>query len=783
MTLSSRHPFAVSEAERLRLERIDRLVAGGAPAVDELTAELADPSWTVRRAVVGALAALGDEAVPALLATLGRDRRDETVLAAVVEALVASSGDVESAAQALAEHPDPAVVADVAQVLGRRRRRVAIPLLIALASHPNDNVAVAAIEALGRLGGRAAVEALLAAVASGNFFRTFPAIDVLGRSGDPRAVQPLASLLENRHYALEAARALGRTGDKNAVAPLAGRLTAPTIADVRVAASALARLREEYEMRFGQTRPVEEILRRAGDARAATRRLGQALADADAEEKAAICTVLGILGEEAAVPHLIPLLAQPGAVGSAAHQALRRLGQKSDQLLAEALRESDSGARTVLLPLVSSSVALSEVLACLEDEEAVVRAAACAALARIGNPSVVESLFCRLEDGSPLVVQAAIAAIQSLGTSQTQVLALKAARAPSPRMRRWGLRILAYFGYTSGLDAILDATRDPDPHVRDSALYALSFMEGPRAKEALLTATRDPEPATRAAAVRALGNCPSDPRLEGATLGSLEDPDAWVRYYACQTAGRLRIEAAVPRLSRLLGDPAGQVRLAAIEGLSHFDEVGAREALTAAARSSDDDVRRAAIIGLGIARPPEALAVVAEALQAPDAASRLVAVSALAGFDAPEVNELLARAVEDRDESVRNGAVGALAGRQGPDATSVLIDLLGRSVNFPLVQQALAYPSPERIAGILAGLEGADDDLAPELTSALARMGDAAGAAALMKALTLQNPAARKAAAATLGGLGSREARAALAVAATEDPHPEVRRICAVVLA
>jgi HEAT repeat protein len=779
--ITARHPFAVSEAERQRLEQIDRLVASGAPAVEALAGQLADPSWTVRRAVVGALAALGDEALPVLVRKLGQ-RGDETVLAAVAEALVGSTGDVEAATQLLAEHPDPAVVADVAMVLGRRRRRVAIPLLIALSSHPNDNVAVAAIEALGRVGGRAAVEALLAAVQSGNFFRTFPAIDVLGRSGDPRAVQPLAALVDNRQYALEASRALGRTGDKNAAAPLARRLIAPTIADVRVAASALTSLREEYEARFGQATAVEEILRRTVEPRAATRRLAHALADADAAEKAAICTVLGILGEDAAVPVLIPLLGQPGAVGSAAHQALRRLGQKSDQLLAEALRASDSASRVVLLPLVASSIAVPDVQACLADEDPAVRAAACTALARIGNPAVAESLFACLEDGSPLVVQAAVSAIQSLGSSQTQSLALAAARSPSPRLRRWGLRIVAYFGYSSGLPAILDGIRDPDPHVRDSAIYALPFMEGPRAKEALLAATRDPLPATRAAAVRALGNCAGDPRIDGAALGALEDPDPWVRYYACQTAGRLRIDAAVPRLGRLLTDPAGQVPLAAIEGLSHFEDPGARDALVAAARSADEDVRRAAIIGLGIARPPEAFATVAEALDAPDAASRLVAVSALAGFERPEVDQLLGKAVEDPDESVRNGAVGALAGRAGQESTAVLIDLLGRSVNPALVHQALAHPSPERIAGIMAALEGADEELAPELTSALARMADAAGSAALVRALALSNPAARKAAAATLGGLGTREALTALKIAAVEDPHPEVRRICAVVL-
>jgi HEAT repeat protein len=265
-------------------------------------------------------------------------------------------------------------------------------------------------------------------------------------------------------------------------------------------------------------------------------------------------------------------------------------------------------------------------------------------------------------------------------------------------------------------------------------------------------------------------------------LAALGDADPWVRYYASQSVGRLRIEAAVPRLARLLADPAGQVRVAAIEGLSHFDCAVARDALIAAAQSSEEDVKRAALIGLGIARPPEALPVLAQALLAPDAASRLVAVSALGGFEDPSVNALLGKMVNDTDESVRNGAVGALAARPGAEATRVLIELLQRSPNGELVWKALALPSPDRVSGILAALEGAGDELAPALTAALARMGDAAGAEALLAALALSNPAARKAAAATLGGLGSREAVRALQAAAVHDPHPEVRRICAAVL-
>ena len=92
-----------------------------------------------------------------------------------------------------------------------------------------------------------------------------------------------------------------------------------------------------------------------------------------------------------------------------------------------------------------------------------------------------------------------------------------------------------------------------------------------------------------AAAVRALGNSASDARIESALLNALEDEDAWVRYYACQSAGRLRIETAVAGLERLLADPAGQVRVAAIEGLSHFELDRAQQALMTAARAGEDD--------------------------------------------------------------------------------------------------------------------------------------------------------------------------------------------------
>jgi HEAT repeat protein len=783
MSGSTSPSLALSPAERARVDQVDRLFASGPAGIPELVGLLGDPSWTVRRAVVGALGAAGDLALPTLVGHLQSARSSEAVIAATVDALVGSSGAVEAALVPLSEHADPAVLADVAQILGRRQHPASVPVLSRLAEHANDNVAVAAIEALGRVGGRAAVESLVAAVASGNFFRTFPAIDVLGRSGDPRAVGPLAGLLGDRHFSLEAARALGRTGDKGAVAPLARLLAAPSNTDVRVAAVALGELRERFGQHFGTRTPVEEALRRAVDPRLAARRLGQALAGADLSEKVAISVVLGILDEETAVPILTALLGDDGGVASAAAEALKNLGRRSDAAVIDLLRTSDSAQRKRLLPLVTRADSAHELVACLGDPDAEVRAATCESLARIGDPTVARVLFERLADSSPLVVQAAVAAIQALGSDETEPLALSAARSESSAVRRWALRILAYFGYPSALEVCLAAIEDPEPRVRDSAIAGLPFLEDPRAREALLAAARRPVAKVRAAAVRALGQVPGDARVPAALLRALGDEDPWVRYYACQALGKLGVQPAVDAVARLIGDEAGQVRVAAVEALAHFDTPVARDVLTRAAASDDADVRRAALVGLGISRAVEALPVLVEAAESTDVATRLVALGALASFDHPAVVPPLRRGARDEDETVRNAAISYLAGRRDRESTAALIELAKVAINSRQVLEALAVPSRDRIAAILAGLEGSDDELAPLLTAALARMRRPEANVALVDAMSLPNVAARKAAASTLAGVGTAEALEALRTAAREDPDPEVRRICGVVIA
>lgn len=774
-------PLALTAGENQRLADVRRLKHSGAAAVEALLSMLGDASWAVRRAVVAALAELGAESAPRLCETLRLQRDSETRIAAAVDALVQNGADVVSELAGLAGDANPAVAADAAQILGRRAQARGVPILTALVSHEDDNVAVAAIEALGRIGGPSAVESLISAARSGNFFRVFPAIDVLGRSGDPRAIAPLALLLQNPMYLLEAARALGKTGQAAAVPPLAGLLLQPSEGALRVAAVALAELHARHRERYGSDETPAETLRGTG-AGAAVPRLLRCLSNADPQERGAIALVLGVLGGDGAAEALSSLLEPADApLASAAAAALARLGTDSDEQVRHSLHSGSSARRRVLLPIIVRSSSAAEVAQCLTDADPEVRISACDALARTGAVAHIPELFQRLADGNVRVVQAAVAAIQALGSAEARALALRAAAASEPSVQRSALRILGYFGVAEALPVLLQALEVPDSRLHDLALSGLAYLEQPEAFDALLSAARSPREPLRRSGMRALGQVArSDARLYSTLRAGLDDADAWVRYYACQSAGKLRLKNATAAIVKLLADEAGQVRVSAVEALSQLQTDEALQALCQMADAADPDLRRAALIGLGIAGRPEGVTPLLRATQSEDAATRLVAISALAESGAPQRIAALERAVGDVDENVRAAALGFLSSDPDPGATRVLFEQLTRATDPSACIAWLSRPSPGRVAGLLAMLPRAELEDANLCCSLLARVGSSDAVAALLRTLDQGEPIARRAAAPALASLRTPEASAAVRHAAAFDVDPRVRQICSI---
>lgn len=771
-----------SHVERARVEQLRQAASSGNEGLADLLAMRASASWSVRREVIAALGSLGDLAVGRLCDSLVHERTNETVIAATVDALVASTGNADALVRSLSTETDPAVVADVAQILGRRRNRESLTTLAELSQHENDNVAVAAIEALGRVGGRGVVDLLVAAVESRRFFRTFAAIDVLAKSGDPRAIAPLVALIDNAHYSFEAARALGRTADRAAVPALSQLLSSPVDGQVRMAALALHELRQGYGERFGTTAPIEDALRRSVSG-GALRRLLQCWAGGDGNEQIAVLVVLGCLRTDEAIPMLLGALNGSAPLAKTAAEVLSWLASDTSAELVAALTSGTSAHRQLLLATVSESRALPGVIECLGDADAGVRRLACESLARIGNVSAVPPLFEMLEDQSSAVVQAATAAIISLGGDGTLDLAIRAARSRLGGERRAAIRILSCIGRSEAESVILAATLDSDARVRDTAIQGLALREGPESRRRLLELTVNPDAAVRASALRALGDTSAEPEVVAALLGGLSDSDPWARYFACQSLGKIRAESSVHAITALVDDSAGQVRMAAIESLSHLAGAQSFDALVAAAGSPDLDLRRAALIGLGLSKRPEAVAILVPHAKSDDEATRLISLSALAHFETLDTLMALNGAARDSSDAVRTAAVGLLGQIRSVDGTRLLGALLAEPSLRELVRGALLVPHPYRIAGVSSVLRHADDELALELTRILARLSGPEATAALFETLTLPNRSARRAAATTLGAIGSREAFAALRHLAATDPDSEVRRVAALLMA
>jgi HEAT repeat protein len=763
------------------MEAVQRLTASGAAGVEALVELLAEPSWVVRRAVVASLARIGNPAVAPLCAALLEDRSNEARLAAAVDALVASGGDVEPAVLALGDEAGlPAVLCDAAQILGRRKSRAAVPSLARWSSHADDNVAVAAIEALGQIGGEDSVEPLLAALRSRNFFRTFPAISVLGLSGDPRAIEPLVELLGDGHYAIEAASALGRSGQLAAIAPLAQLLTSTQADRCRAGARALGELKVRRSERFGDASAVATACRTALAGSNAVASIAAALDGAELGDTIALATVLGWLHDETGINVLVPLLDADPTVAEMASTALRSMGQEAEPALRAAIRTGDSVRRARLLPLlaVRRSV-VGELVLCLDDADPSVRAHACDALGRIGDVSVVGQVFALVGDADSRVAHAAIAAVQSLGSDEAKVHALGAARSSNPRIRRSAVRILSYFGYPEALDVLLEAIDDGDERIREGSAPGLALVDDPRATTALVAAAAHASAATRGAVMRALGQAAGTPEVVAALRSALDDDDAWVRYYACQSIGKLQATSVAAKVEALLEDPAGQVRVAAVEAIARLGGDRAFGALDHASTSNDLDVRRAALTGLGRIRRPRAFTLLLRAASSDDAETRLAAVLAIAQTSSPEAIAALIRASGDPDARVRGAAFESLSHQAGREATRWLIDRLGIESERPRASFALAQPVEGRIEGILSALEVADSTMAAWLVEALLRMRGPNGGAAAEAVLQLDNVDARRAAASALVHVHTAAAREAIARAAEVDPDPEVRRICA----
>lgn len=740
----------------VRGRALDTIAGRGAAAVAPLIEALARADDERRWCVAEALAAIGDDAVPALIAALG----DDAVQTGAAATLVRIGGPAVPPLIAALGDDDGEVQFGALYAL-REIGDAAIPSLVGALDAPDGNTRRSAARILRELGWKppddpGAIRYLIAGEAW---------LDVAEYGG--AAVGPLIAVLKSPdgEARWNAARTLGEIGEA-AVGPLVDllpdaddeirRLVAMALAEIGLpAVGSLIRLLSDPSL--------------CGTAAAALLRIGepaaeacvQALDDADGGALEALREVLGALGEAAAPPLIQALAAGRSRVRGHAADILDGMGwepwndtERAWYLIArEQWIELALMGAPAVVPLVRTlngdddrirgeaaatlgEIGLPAAVRPLVDAlgDGAVAPAATDALVAIGRPAVAPVLAL-LEGGSGTVRENAVEVLGRLGAHEAVPAIVELVRSGGDRLHRKAVDALVGIG-APAIDALIPLLgEDGDGHAGAEA--ALTGI-GDAAREPLVEALGDENGRTRMGAamvLRRLGRAPAGVEEQAAYLIALQQ---WPEVAALGAP-------AVDPLAARLGDLDPGVRAGAAESLLRLGAVAAPPLV----RLLGDEARRGTagetLVRIGEAAvDPLIRALGEETLRRPAAAVLVRIGSPAAGplvraLGDPGAGQAAAEVLGAMEES----SIGALVGALGDDdalirqrAGTVLIGL-GDAVIGPLIE-ALGHP---------------DDAVRLEAVDTLIRIGRPA-VAALTGALLDERYRVRLGAAEALGRVG-----------------------------
>jgi HEAT repeat protein len=746
--------------------------------------------WKARRAAVMTLRRTASrQDLEHLIQTLQRDHRDINVLSSALQVLVAADVEVAPAFIALLSADDANLRMHAALALGQLRAEAAIPALIGALADSDVNVRFHAIEALGNIAAPEAVDALAAIAVSGDFYLGFAAIEALARTDDPRVAPRLAVMLDEESLRAPIIDTLARLGDEDSVLPLVYVLNGGGI-DVPAAATALERIHARYEEAYEAGAHIADLVRGA-----LTPDGIAALAAALARGLPAVGPIVRVLGW-AGRPALAALLGTLGHPGVQASLEAAVLGIGTDAVdpliarLEHGTREERLAAASMLGRL-GDRRAVPSLAQALAGADAELASTAAGALATLGDARALDNLLPLFAHPRASVRQAAIAAVNSIGAAATRERIYARLGDGDPRVRECAIRVAGYFGYEDCVVPILAAVADPHDDVRRAAIEQLAVLSHPRCAANLVEAMSGDTPRNRAAAAHAAGYL-DDPSSEQALLRSLDDPDAWVRYFAAGSVARRGVAPAVARLKEhVLGDAATHVRIAALHALARLEAPHLSHLAASLIRDADPDLAAAALSALAAAVDPNVDQLLEDAARSSDLGRRVAAVQALASRPGRKAVDVLAWAARVNDprelrgvaiEGLRRMARGDSAAQRAA-AVEALIGLAADGGDREAPLAALASLPDDAVEVIAAALKA--DRLSVRLgaVEALARMRHPRASNTLTQALADADAAVRASAVAAFGRLGTPAARPLVENMQDTDPDEGVRRRAATVCA
>jgi HEAT repeat protein len=594
---------------------------------------LKDEHPGVQEAAVHGLARIGgDGVVRRLVGLLCEPPAVRNMAAEIISRVVPAGWD--SLLDALGS-PDPDVRKFVIDAFGKHENPHLIRPILPHLDDPNPNVRAAAAEALGHLRARDAVPGLIRLLSDEQWVR-FSAVTALADIGDPAALTPLLGLImqEDRAVAYAALEAIPALDPEGTALPALMDLADAVGDDLQPAL--VKTLVALTETRGG------EVWAGLDRARWLPRLLDVLQGD-EPEAQVAAMTALGLMRESSTARIVLEAYAawdRPGdEVAERAVQALAGMGNTEELLaavergveppvkvairalgalraadavpvLAQVRRTSTDWERrrlaVVALGLIGTDAALEHLIEAVDDETGYVRRAAARVLGDFRHEAAESALVARLKTERYQEVRHEIAdTLVRIGTYTVMIELMRLLACPRPEVREAAAWALGKARVPEGLEALIETLSDSDARVRRAVTEGISRYFDAKTLPSLLLALADEDEKVRLAAVLGVGQWRTPDAHVALLEQGLRDPDVWVRCRAAEQLGRHRVEAAVPALAALTGDPREPVlvKRAAVVALGNIGGARARTALLDCVSLADAEL--AAMAELALRRDEE----------------------------------------------------------------------------------------------------------------------------------------------------------------------------------
>jgi HEAT repeat protein len=464
-------------------------------------------------------------------------------------------------------------------------------------------------------------------------------------------------------------------------------------ADPKLDAALAAAAKHDYDQNRQPLFDVEELIRTLPAAEVEQQLSAFLKSDASLAAKDFVCRQLSLIGSEAAVPVLEPMLTSADTVEMARYALERIPGSAPLDALRNALDQAPADAKPGIVNTLgvrrdAKAVPALEKLASSSDP--VLAAAAVAALGRIASTEAVTALGAQRGKGVDGALEASVIAAENLAQDGKRAEALK-------------------------LFETLNASGLP-PITRIGALHGLAAVSGEKAVPQLVAALGDSNTQVQAAAIQFLNTIPG-PAITSTMIEQIPKLSATGRVRLVTALALRGDRSAVPALRAALKDAAPEVRVAALEALSiagdsesvvtlaeiaassSSEEAQRDAARTALDRMQGEDVDRAIVSAIG----PAAEAVKIELLRA--AGER--------GIEA--ASGILLSEVRSSERGVRSAAFRALRETAGEAQVPALLELLlstksaaERRDTERALSAALSRSPAGRRADVVAAYQAAD---------------------------------------------------------------------------